>query len=405
MREVLTGTIDGTNGSDGNATFTIPSGNLPIGELVFHDSLYREPGIAYASPITGPTIQFLPPYIPIAGSPAPIIVYTTSVTAIGGAPATTVAGFDYTASGLLAAVRDITNAGTSQADWPDPDLLRLINREINGYLVPFVLDYRKEFFSTFQDQPLIGGRSSSFLPSGAVGGKLRAAEIVGPPFNLSVAPLVEVPMEQGTLLAGQSSGMPTAYYFSGNKIVLVPAPSDATYSLRLHYPQRPSTLVLPSACVRIDSLVPGAAPGSFRLGLSGSVPGNYSAGAYVDLVQGDPSFDVLLSSAVLDSTPTTIDILGTQPADLQVGDWICQAGTAPVVTAAIPDLVMGILVKKVAMEVMSTKGDNEAFGRLRALKAEDEQRAKVYLRRRNEGNSPRIGIGNIYRFKYGGYGY
>lgn len=398
MRETLVGTINSPDGTSGNAIFTVPSGVTPVGEMIFHDGFYREPGIGYVSPLTGPTIQFLPPYLPITGSPEPIIIYSATVSAGGTIPATSI-GFDYTATGLLAAVRDITSAGSSQQDWPDADLLRLINREINGYLVPFILEFRKDYLDGSRDIPIVPGRSSYILPQNAAGGRLRAAQIVGPN-GQTVSELVEVPMEEGSLSNGQA-GIPSLYYFAGNRIVLTPAPQDASYSLRLQFPQRPNALVLPSSCIKIDSFQAGAGAGSFRVGLSGGVPGNYSSGAYVDLVQATPGFDVLLSSAVVASTPTSLDILGTQPLDLQVGDWICLAGTAPVVTAAIPDLTMGILIKKVAAEVMSAKGDNEAFGRLQALRAEDEKNARIFLRRRNEGSSPRIGIGNIYRFKGG----
>src|SRR4051812_21558887 len=190
--ETLNGAVTGTNGSDGNAVFTVPSGVTPIGEMVIHDGFVRTPGVGYVTPITGPTITFLAPYIPIAGSAQPVIVYASTFGT--GTAATLPTGYDYTTSGLIAAVRDLTNAGSSRQDWPDDKIIRLLNREIDTYLVPLILSARKDHFDTYRDQPLIGGQASYRIPGRAIGGKLRAVEVVDGTGN-TVAPLSEVPLE------------------------------------------------------------------------------------------------------------------------------------------------------------------------------------------------------------------
>ena len=65
--EVPAGVINGTDGSDGNATFTLlnipnPPGALPL----FKDGQRVTQGVAYT--LAGNTITYLAPYIPIAGA-------------------------------------------------------------------------------------------------------------------------------------------------------------------------------------------------------------------------------------------------------------------------------------------------------------------------------------------------
>lgn len=312
--------------------------------------------------------------------------------------------FDYSTTNLIASIRDITNAGSSQQDWPDVRLLRVINREIDAFLVPFIEEARKEHFDTYTDTPLVDGQATYYLPSKAMGGKLRAAQLVDASGN-PYAPLVEIPLEQGINLGvsigSVQQGIPSRYWFKGNQMVLSPTPSgSATLSLRLYHPNRPSTLVTNSACIQVTSLPGGAPTGSLRIGFTGTAPVTYAVSTSVDAVQNRAGFDVLLSGTISAVAAGTLDITGTQPAELQVGDWICLADTAPVVTGAIPDMVIGCLIKKVALEVMAGKADDGAFNRLRVLLEMDKRQARQFLRRRNEGDHPKAS-GGMHRFKTG----
>lgn len=403
--ETLAGSLTGTTGSDGNALFTIPSGIVPVNEMIISDGFVRTPTIGYnLGPLAG-QVTFLAPYIPIAGQDQPVIYYGGSVSTV---PTTTSTGVGYTSADLLTAIRDITSVGASIRDWPDDRLLRLLNREIEEYLIPFILSARKNHFATSKDIPLVANQRTYSLPSRATGLKIRAVQLVdgsGNPF----ADLQERELEDGiglgssAVIASQPAGTPEVYWFVGNQLSVFPVPSGSpALSLRIYFINRPSNLVATTSCIQISAFPGGAAVGNFRVQFTGSVPASgYSVSSAIDLVQNVPGFDILLSSTVSASTSTTLDIVGTQPSGLAVGDWVCVTGTAPVVTGGIPEMVLGCLVRVCQLEVISGKADDAAFGRASKMLALAEKRAAQFLNRRNTGERPKIGMGSLYKFRRG----
>jgi len=319
--------------------------------------------------------------------------------------------FDYTTSNLLQAIRDLNYVGLSVRDWPDDKIIRLLNREIDAYLVPFIMSARREHFDTFSDTPIVAGQAAYYLPSKATGGKLRALQLVdgnGQPYSRLIEYSLEEAINYGNnIITGNvPQGVPMGYWFRGNQVVLYPAPaSSPILSLRFYFQSRPSTLVPNASCIQIASFPGGAAPGFFRVGFTGTAPTAYAAAVACDLVQNRPGFDVLLTGNINAVAGTYVEFAGTQPPQLQVGDWICLADTAPVVTGAIPDMVVGCLIKKVALEITSGKADDAAFNRLRSLKAEDEKRALQFLKRRNDGDRPKAGVLSLFKFRRGSVGF
>lgn len=62
----ITGTVNGTNGSDGNASFTL--GSTPTtAAVVVSRGVVRQENVAFTR--VGASITFVAPYIPIAGDP------------------------------------------------------------------------------------------------------------------------------------------------------------------------------------------------------------------------------------------------------------------------------------------------------------------------------------------------
>lgn len=304
-------------------------------------------------------------------------------------------------------MRDITYTGSSIRDWPDDRLLRLLNREIEEYLVPLIATARKNHFVTFKDIPLVANQRLYTIPSRAAALKTRAVQLVdasGNPF----CDLQERELEDGINLGASGviaqfpAGTPQVYWFVGNQLSLFPVPSGSpALSLRVYYLNRPSQLVAASSCIQITAFPGGAAAGNFRVSFSGTLPAGYVNGTSVDCVQNVPGFDVLLTGPVAAQTTTTLDITGTQPSNLAVGDWICVTGTAPVITGSIPEMVIGCLVRICQLEVISGKADDAAFGRASKMLALAEKRAAQFLNKRNTGDRPKAGMGSLYKFRRG----
>lgn len=311
---------------------------------------------------------------------------------------------DYTVTGVLQSIRDITYTGTSLRDWPDDRVLRVLNREIEKYLVPMMMAARTNHLATYTDIPLVSAQSAYWLPSKAAGMKARAVQLVDSNGN-AIGRLDEAPLEDlinygASLLSGGTvvQGQPARYAWRGNQFVLWPVPQPApALSLRIYYLNRPSSLVLNSACVQITSKTQGS--GNYTLGYTGTLPTGIADGAVCDLVQNVPGFDVLATGPLASHTGSTLVFSGTLPTQLQVGDWVCVTDTAPVVTGAIPELVIGCLIEKVALVMNAGKVAIDAFRASKELLKDSEKAAKEFLNKRNTGDTPVAGIGSINRFR------
>jgi hypothetical protein len=315
--------------------------------------------------------------------------------------------FDYSADNLLTIVRDLIYAGSSQRDFDDPRLLRMLNRHVDAYMMPMVMAARKNHHVTFTDKSVVAGQNAYYAPTKACGGKLRALHMVDSAGN-PYGELREASLEQA-INYGQSvytgpipQGVPQTYYWRGNQVVLFPTPAGNTpaATLRFYYAARPSTLVKAATCVAITGFPGGAAQGSFRVQFA-SAPATYTTSSACDLVMAHPGFDVMFSGTPSAVTSTTMDFVGTQPTDLAVGDYVCLTDTAPVVTGAIPELVVDCLCQKVALEVMNGKALDSEFRRRRELLRDSEKAADAFLRRRTEGDHAKVGGGSLSRFRRG----
>lgn len=318
--------------------------------------------------------------------------------------------YDYTADTLLLSIRDVVQAGASNRDWSDTQLLRLVNRQIQEYLLPFVIRTRKEDFIASADQPLVGGTAAYRIPSRATAARIRAVQLVDSSGN-AYSSLQEISLEDAinltspALLGSSPQATPTNYYFQGNQIVLVPTPPTlAGIFLRVYFPARPSTLALQANFIQITGFPGGAASGFFRVGIGAAVPGGYGANVSCDLVQNVPGFDILYTGTVNALTAGSyVEFAGTLPTGLAVGDWVCISGTAPVITGAVAEVTTGCLVNKVALEILASKTDDEGFSMRGKLLAKSEAEAeRLLLPNRNMGERPKAGAGALYRFRRGG---
>lgn len=386
---------------DGTTT-AFTTGSLYTGEVVTVDRLLQTPGVDYSYAANSLVFTIAP----VPGA-AIYIRGTTSVAAAGVASG----AFDYSADNLLQSIRDIIYAGTSNRDWDDVKLLRLVNRQIQEYLLPFIIRTRKEDFITFADQLLVAGTPAYRLPSKATAARVRALQLVDALGN-SYSRLIEIPLEKAILINGNGLagpvplGLPQGYYFRGNQVVLVPTPDGQQgLSLRTYYAARPSTLGLKAGFVQITSFPGGAAAGFFRVGIGGVVPSAYGANISCDLVQNQPGFDVLFSGNINAITAGSyVEFAGTLPIGISIGDWVCLAGTAPVVTAAAAEVTVGCLINKVAIEALASKSDDDGFKRRVELLKKSEEEAKSLLNpNRNAGDRPKAGVGSLYRFRRGGF--
>ncbi|MHB8682829.1 MAG: phage adaptor protein [Dehalococcoidia bacterium] len=326
--------------------------------------------------------------------------------------------FDYSADNIVQSIRDMAYSGVSNRDWDDARVLRLLNRMMVEYMVPFIEEHRKDYFVTYVDVPLVASQVNYRIPSKAAGGRVRFALLVdssGNPYQrLREMELESAAAEGAASIAGPfPRGIPQGYYFGGggNSLVMWPTPngSPAGLSIRIFYVARPSSLVYQASCLHVTSLLPGAPPqgpaappaGFFRVGVDANGLG--AAPVWTDLVQNSPGFDVLFSGQTYGALQGYyVELAGTLPADLNVGDWVCAQDTAPVVTGGIAECVIGCLVARTAEHIAIAQRDKDAAAMLGAARAESEKSAvRVLSMRRSTGDRRKVGGGSLNRNRRG----
>lgn len=164
--EVPTGVVNGTNGSDGNPTFTtaLQYGN----EILTVDLQVYTPGVHYV--YVGNIITFNAPYIPIGGVPGAQI-YIRGVTPTS--PSTGAVDNGPGGPRSLASLRDMVREETDTENdehVSDPELNRYINNSRYRLYDKLIMSFGDDYF-TAQAQFTTDGINSQFrLPDGVLYG-------------------------------------------------------------------------------------------------------------------------------------------------------------------------------------------------------------------------------------------
>lgn len=345
----------------------------------------------------------------------------------------------YTANDLVTAVQDLTFTAQNARDWDATKIMRLLNRALNTYLVPFIVAADEEFYVTFQDIPIISGQQFYQLPSGCHGGNLRLVQLLdqqGQPSRVLPQKELDIALNPYTVFGVTSGlGTPSSFYLEGNRFFPQPIASAAgIQSFRMHYAARPSQLVLsydtlgqyteafevvlatgPSTSTGVFTVTnyTGATSGGTAAVMSPSSPfvGSGSATYTCDVIQGTPPYDIvgqvsLTNNQTAGTANTTLSMTTstTAAADPRwvVGQpyWLAISGTAPVVTYTVPDLSFGLLAQWATCKVLEAKSDDAGYALARESLAAEEERAKEILRRRVRGPGKRA-FANPYSGKGG----
>jgi len=101
------------------------------------------------------------------------------------------------------------------------------------------------------------------------------------------------------------------------------------------------------------------------------------------------SYDSTITSISSNTNPRTITIpLANIPAELEVGDWICQAEETPI--ANIPTEWQPVLAQRTAVFFMESMGDTEGLNNAKAKLAQMEKSVIMLTDSRVEGAPQKI---------------
>ena len=254
---------------------------------------------------------------------------------------------------LLTSIRFRSGLPSTTIDeyFDDANLYQLLNEELTSWLTPLVLEMRQEYLVHSIDFPF-AGNNTFYIPAQAVGGRLRCVRMTDGQHNPIGPQLEQIDIRdvRNTFIPGIWG----AFYIEDNALILI-GNMPQGYFLRMDFETRLSTCVSATACAQITAL-----SGSV-VTCGGGFPAGYTNGAKVDFVAGDSPY-TLLGTAVF---PTPVGNVATFAAALpsaegrsvQVGDWVCLAGTSPYV--GLPQEVTPLVAQYMATKVLEIKGDTD----------------------------------------------
>lgn len=290
----------------------------------------------------------------------------------------------YTVTELLA---DVRRSGmlpsTSTTGTADADLLAHANKELQGRVVPLVMSAREEFFVRSSDTSLVASQSRYRIPSRAIGGKLRDAQLILSDGSVRDLPRIQ---PEDAPAYGSAVAFPVAFYVERDAVVLVPTPSSSgAATLRMKYFCRPNALA--ATGYAISAINTGTKTVTVTNG-----GGVFTTSSVVDIISGTSSFDCL----AVDQTPSAAVIAGSNvqltfaalPDGLAVGDYVATAEQS--FAPQIPAELHSYLAQRVVCRVLQAMGDTEG---LRNAEADAEQMKKdalLLLSNRVEGAARKV---------------
>jgi hypothetical protein len=268
---------------------------------------------------------------------------------------------DWTTTDLLASIKRRAFLPDAGGPFSDVELLALADEVTLSHVVPRIEAAREEYYIATADQSIVASTSEYRIPKRAMGAVVRDVTWIAS--DGSGASIVYAPLEDrdlyGASLAPMSLG--PRFAIQGDHVVLLPAPSAATGTLRIRYFRRPSKLVATTAAARVT----GIADAVYTCA---DVPTAITTSTPLDLVCGSPTF----ASIADDRTPTA-RVTGTDGTitfaaaitGAAIGDFFAQSGETPV--QQIPEGMRAGLADLVAAEVLLSLGNSQGMQMRAAL--------------------------------------
>lgn len=272
----------------------------------------------------------------------------------------------------------------------DADVIAALNEALLQELVPWIMDFREEYFVTTDRTTLTANQSHVSLPTRAVGQKVRDVLFRDDATSGAVRQLTHVSRKEIPDYSDQS-GEPIAMYMEGNQhLVLMPANTNAGRLLDISYFRSPGDLVLLSEARVVQSV-----DSATQVTLTATAPTGWAATNTFDIHSPD-------SGASLRSQGLTVSVLGSNTIQFNenidgsvfgthavaVGDYVCLEGEA--VVPGLPRELHPVLAQAAAVILLHNEQDTEALKNASAVLNRQLERCKTILEERIEARPKRV---------------
>jgi hypothetical protein len=283
-----------------------------------------------------------------------------------------------TANRLLDGLKRRITMPASQVLLLDSDILEIADDVTQSKLLPLIMSTRQDFFVTVTEIASVPGQAAYSIPYRAIGRTLRDLKIKSSGSTRDVN-LIALEDEHMFLFASEPEG----FYFRGDKIVLIPAPSNPSLVIQQWW------LCPPGKLVKTDDAGFVTSFDSTTVTVS-SVPGTITTGTVVDFIAGKSGNSTLGFDATVTNVSGNVITFGAGviPSDLVTGDYVSVAQTTPVIQ--LPDECYRYLETETAISCLKAIGDAEGAAALESVALEEAKNVKIMLEPRIEGESTKI---------------
>jgi len=295
---------------------------------------------------------------------------------------------------ILVGIKRRMTIPQSQPLLSNDDILAVTDDVIQSRLVPVLISMRQDFFVTTKDVVITQDQVEYDIPSRAVGRTLRDLKRKVAGQNKVDVTMVGIEDEHFSAL----TGIPSQFYFKGDKVCLSPKPSGTGDLLEMWYELMPSKLTTTDKAGLILSI------GTSDVTVS-SVPSTLSINGYADFVAGVAGHSCVgIDARVTNIASSTIHV-DSLPSGLKVGDYITKAGFTPVLQ--LPDECYPYLETETCYRLLQSISDYEGAKFLQADIEVELKNLKMLLEPRIQGEAtkiiPRMGLarGARSRWKWG----
>jgi hypothetical protein len=254
-------------------------------------------------------------------------------------------------------------------------------------MIPLILKNLEEYYVADYPYNITNGQAAYQIPTRAIAGKLRDVQVISSTDPDSIIPLDR--LDIADLFASTSSTYrmlikKSGFYIKGNSIYMYPTPTYTQNIINLEYYIRPSQCVDPSVCALITAINTG----TNQVTVS-SVPSNITTSTLVDFVKVNSGFECTAIDQTISSIASNVlTMSGTLPANMSVGDYVCQAKQTCVVQ--VPQELLPLLSQYVVVRVLSAQGDMQALQAATAELSKLEENAMMLISPRVDGKPKRV---------------
>lgn len=259
-------------------------------------------------------------------------------------------------SKLIKSIRRRSFTPNDQSTFTDKDLLEMATEEMNLFLIPYLNQGQEEYLIYSEDEETTSDKTTFDIPYRAQGNKLRDLQYVDSDGNV-IAELSRITMEELVdYKYNYRSDVSDLFYIQNNKVKLVNESPGVNTFLRKYFYLRPNSIVEESRTGKIQSIDRNGGIITME-----TFPNNFANVPTMDFVAVE-SPCVILS---YDTTPVNVNKNTRSvtfspediPADLKVGDYLCQKQESPV--PQLPSELHPILAQRVAIACLEALGDEQ----------------------------------------------